>query len=328
MKGGSEMAVSSGQNYRFLSQERLKQVLKLRELETKKLQEIDQMKSRFIAHISHEFRTSLAFILGSVQSMLAQESDAAQVYKNHQLICSNVQRLLILIDQLLDVSKPEVQNMPGELQKGDVVKMLRETLYQNSKTSECTSHIPVILPTAGATVENKLFGVETGADEPTTKTFQAGELSVRLKNLTEQQKRLRAICFRELILKPAAIAVYSREEKFLQIILVTMEKNLSDSNFDVGALSRAVAMSRMQLHRKFKSLTNQSPGDFIRMFRLNRAEILLKQNFGNVSEIAFNVGFNSLSYFTRCFRERYGKTPSEYIFQHRITIKPLNSRTL
>lgn len=185
-------------------------------------------------------------------------------------------------------------------------------LCKKLKTDERTSHIPVIMLTAKATVESRIEGLETGADAYMTKPFNMQELQTRLKSLIEQRKILRERFSKEAELGPSDIAVTSADEKFLNKAIQIIEENLGDCDFDVTAMTGEIGMSRMQLFRKLKALTNQTPSEFIRTIRLKRAAQLLKKNFGNVAEITYEVGFNNLSYFAKCFRELYGVSPSEY----------------
>jgi len=185
-------------------------------------------------------------------------------------------------------------------------------LCKKIKTDERTSHIPVIMLTAKATVESRIEGLETGADAYMTKPFNMQELQTRLKSLIEQRKKLRERFSKETELGPSDIAVTSVDEKFLNKAIQIIEENLGDCDFDVTAMTGEIGMSRMQLFRKLKALTNQTPSEFIRTIRLKRAAQLLKKNFGNVAEITYEVGFNNLSYFAKCFRELYGVSPSEY----------------
>jgi YesN/AraC family two-component response regulator len=185
-------------------------------------------------------------------------------------------------------------------------------LCKKLKTDERTSHIPVIMLTAKATVESRIEGLETGADAYMTKPFNMQELQTRLKSLIEQRKILRERFGKETELGPSDIAVTSVDEKFLTKAIQIIEDNLGDCDFDVTAMTGEIGMSRMQLFRKLKALTNQTPSEFIRTIRLKRAAQLLKKNFGNVAEITYEVGFNNLSYFAKCFRELYGVSPSEY----------------
>ncbi|MEK9136739.1 MAG: ATP-binding protein, partial [Bacteroidota bacterium] len=184
-------------------------------------------------------------------------------------------------------------------------------LCKTLKLDEKTSHIPIILLTAKAGTENKIEGLETGADDYLTKPFDAKELLVRVKNLIDLRRKLRERFSVGQVLKPGEIAVTSLDDQFLQKAMAIVEKQMCNEDFSVDDFAREVGMSRSQLHRKLTALTNQSAGDFIRYMRLQRAKDLLKQNAGTVSEIAYQVGFNSVAYFTKCFREQFGVVPSE-----------------
>jgi len=185
-------------------------------------------------------------------------------------------------------------------------------LCSQLKTDETTSHIPVILLTARANRESKLEGLSTGADDYLIKPFNAEELKVRVKNLIDQRKLLQQRFSKTVVLKPRDIAINSMDEVFLEKVMAIIEKNMDNADFSVEDFQKAIGMSRMQLHRKLKALTNHSTTEFIRIQRLKRAASLLEQNGGNVSEVCYQVGFNSLSYFTKMFKEQFGVTPSKY----------------
>lgn len=185
-------------------------------------------------------------------------------------------------------------------------------LCRRIKTDERTSHIPVIMLTALATQDNKLTGLETGADDYLTKPFDSRELLVRVQNLIESRRKLRERFSRELRIEPTEIAVTSADEKFLKRVMKIVEDNLGNSAFSAEDFGREVGLSRMQLHRKLTALTGQSASDFIRLMRLKRAAQLLGGQAATVSEIAYEVGFNSLSYFAKAFREQFGVLPNEY----------------
>ncbi|MBN1413742.1 MAG: response regulator [Bacteroidales bacterium] len=187
------------------------------------------------------------------------------------------------------------------------------TLCKKLKSDVRTSHIPIILLTAKAETENIIEGLETGADDYITKPFNIQELIARSFNLIEQRKKLREKYTKMVELEPEKVIVKSADEKFLKRIVEIIEKNMGDFEFDVNNLFPEMNMSRMQLFRKVKALVNQSPGELIRSIRLKRAAQLLKQNYGNIAEIAYEVGFNNLSYFAKCFREKFGVLPSEFI---------------
>jgi signal transduction histidine kinase/FixJ family two-component response regulator len=180
------------------------------------------------------------------------------------------------------------------------------------KTDERISHVPVIMLTAKAEVEDKLTGLETGADDYITKPFSNKELVARSKNLIEQRKKLRDKYSGQISLDNEKIAVTSVDEKFLERARKVIEKNISDCSFDVNNFYPEMGMSRMQLFRKLKALVNQTPSELIRNLRLQRAAQLMKQKYGNVAEVTYEVGFNNLSYFAKCFKDKYGLLPSEY----------------
>ncbi len=186
-------------------------------------------------------------------------------------------------------------------------------LCEKLKTDERTSHIPVILLTAMASEAGKLEGLETGADAYVIKPFNPKEIQVRVKNLVEQRRKLRERFSRDITIAPKEIAVTSADERFLNRAMEIIEKHMSDPEFGVDMLGKEVGMSHSHLHRKIKALTNQSPVELIRSIRLKRAASLLRQKFGNVSEVAYETGFSSPAYFSDCFQKQFGKPPSEYM---------------
>ena len=180
------------------------------------------------------------------------------------------------------------------------------------KTDEKTSHVPIIMLTAKADSESKVQGLETGADDYLVKPFDSKELLVRAHNLIKQRRQLRERFSREIVLKPQDIAITPMDEVFLNKVKAVVEKYMGEEGFEVETLSREVGMSRAQLHRKLKALTDQSASQFIRSLRLQRAVELLKQNAGTIAEIAYQVGFGSQAYFTTCFHEQFGCSPKEF----------------
>jgi signal transduction histidine kinase/DNA-binding response OmpR family regulator len=184
-------------------------------------------------------------------------------------------------------------------------------LCKTLKLDEKTSHVPIILLTAKAGQENKIEGLETGADDYLTKPFDAKELLVRVKNLIDLRRKLRERFSVGQVLKPGEIAVTSIDDAFLQKVKAAVERHISEEEFSVEELAQEVSMSRSQIFRKLTALTGQPPSDFIRYMRLHRAMDLLKKNAGTVSEIAYTVGFNSVTYFTKCFHQQFNVLPSE-----------------
>ena len=192
-------------------------------------------------------------------------------------------------------------------------------LTEKIKEDIKTSHIPVILLTARATIESKLKGLLTGADDYLTKPFNVAELKTRVNNLIKQRMKLRELFRKEIKLEPKNIAITSIDEKFLSQAMDVLEKHISNSEFSVEQFASELYMSRVQLHRKLIALSEQSPGEFIRTFRLLRAAKLLLNKHGNISEIAYDVGFKTPSYFTEAFGKFYGCSPLEYYKSHQNT---------
>jgi len=186
-------------------------------------------------------------------------------------------------------------------------------LCRRLKTDERTNHVPVVMLTARTESESRLEGLEIGADDYLTKPFDIAELKLRLANLLEQ-RRLLAERFAREALDPRRRAepVVSADEVFLERARKVIAANLDDPDFRVEALGHAVGMSRTQLHRKLKAISGQSSGEFLRTQRLLRAAELLSGHYGNVTEVAYAVGFRNLSHFAKAFREQFGVAPSDY----------------
>lgn len=191
-------------------------------------------------------------------------------------------------------------------------KMGGMDLCKKLKTNIFTSHVPIIMLTAKAGVENKLRGLETGADDYLTKPFNSEELEVRVKNLIASRKKLRDLFKSDAKIDPKRVTVTSMDEKFVSRLKELLEKNHNDAHFNVPDMQKMLGMGKTRLHRKIKSITNQSPGELLRNFRLKRAAQLIMEGDDDISQIAYSVGFNSLSYFSRRFKDYYGVSPSKF----------------
>ena len=177
------------------------------------------------------------------------------------------------------------------------------------KEDERTSHIPIILLTAKAGDQNKLTGIDVGADDYISKPFNQKILKSKAANLIALRKKLRSRYSQEVILKPKDIAINSVDEQFLEKMQAVLDKQLVDSSFSAASFSKSLHMSRMQLHRKLKALTGLTTTEFIRSQRLKLAVQILRDSDINVSEVGYSVGFNDHAYFTKCFKEAYQTTP-------------------
>ena len=185
-------------------------------------------------------------------------------------------------------------------------------LCETLKKDEKTSHIPIILLTAKTGEENEIIGLSTGADAYITKPFNPKKLTIRVQKLIELRKKLSSRYKQDLDLTPKDIAITSTDEKFLTRVEKVLNSNLTDPSFNAESFSKLIGMSRMQLHRKLTAITGLSTTAFIRSQRLKVAIQLLKNSDATIAEIAYASGFNTASYFIKCFKEAYGKTPTEY----------------
>ncbi len=177
------------------------------------------------------------------------------------------------------------------------------------KEDERTSHIPIILLTAKADIASKLEGLKHGADAYLSKPFHRDELDIRMEQLIELRKKLQER-FGSLDFEQFNVQRNSPEEAFLLKLRQIVEENLSDSNFGMVQLCRAIGLSRSQLFRKLKALTGKSTSLVVRSIKLQKARHLLKTTDRTVTEIAYDTGFSDLAYFSKCFMEEYGENPS------------------
>jgi DNA-binding response OmpR family regulator len=185
-------------------------------------------------------------------------------------------------------------------------------LCSKMKNDELTSHIPIVMLTAKSSMAEKLEGLESGADDYLAKPFHMKELLTRIANLIDQRQKLRERFSHEIILEPREIAITSLDEVFLKRAIQIVEEKMGDENFDLNKFQDAMHMSHSTLFRKLFALTNQSPSGFIRNIRLKRAAQLLKEHFGNVARVSYEVGFNNPSYFSKCFKSFFGVSPVDY----------------
>lgn len=190
---------------------------------------------------------------------------------------------------------------------------------QRVKSDVATSHVPVILLTARALSQHQVEGYESGADAYITKPFQPEVLMARVDNLLRQRQKLRELwsgtTHQEAPTKPESIEGSStlnvREEAFIQRFREVVTKQMSNSDLSVEDIGSELNLSRVQLYRKIKALTGQSPVELTRHIRLKRGRDLLETTDMTISEIAYKVGFTAPSYFTKCFKDEFGILPGE-----------------
>src|SRR5665648_939977 len=185
-------------------------------------------------------------------------------------------------------------------------------LCKKVKNDKITCHIPFVLLTAKTSEQQKLEGLETGADDYIVKPFNFEILKTKIRNLIQLNLNIREVFRTKMLIEPKDISITSLDEKFMAKALDIIEKHMGDVHFSVEEFSRQIGVSRMQLYNKIVSLTGSTPLEFIRIMRLKRAAHLLAKSQLNVSEIAYQVGFNDPKYFTMQFKKEFKILPSKY----------------
>jgi DNA-binding response OmpR family regulator len=186
-------------------------------------------------------------------------------------------------------------------------------LCRKLKNDIHTSHIPIILLTARVTYQQVREGFEIGADEYITKPFNANNLLLRVKALIDNRERLRRLFEKKSPIESTYPEMPSMDDRFLRKVYDIVDANVSESDFNIEQFSTEIGMSRANLYRKIKALTNLSPNEFIKDIRLRIAVKYLRETSLSISEISYKTGFNSPAYFTNCFRKAFGVSPSEFL---------------
>ena len=190
-------------------------------------------------------------------------------------------------------------------------------LCQKIKESVSTSHIPVILLTAKNSLENIIEGIEIGADAYISKPFNVQYLNVQVRKLIELRHFLFKRFSQEAYLIPKELSNNKVDQEFLQKIIEFIEQNIISENLTVDNIANHVFLSQSQTYRKIKGLTGQNINEFVRTIRMKKAVKLFDEGNLNISDVAFKVGFSSPAYFTKCFKELFGKTPSDFLSKNR-----------
>jgi DNA-binding response OmpR family regulator len=185
-------------------------------------------------------------------------------------------------------------------------------LCKTIKTDKRTSHIPVILLTAKSDVEDKIEGLETGADDYITKPFDLSLLKIRIDNILNNRMIVKNKMIQDLYVDPNQLPYAVEDKKFIEKAFEIVDKNMDNPDFSVADLAKDSGVSSSQLNRKIDSLFGQSPSEFIRAIRLKKAARLMIEKQMNVNEVVYEVGFNERTYFAKSFSKLFGMSPSEY----------------
>ncbi len=216
-------------------------------------------------------------------------SEAADGKQGLEKACREIPKLIIC-----DVMMPVMDGL-------EFTRQLKQNL--------ATSHIPVILLTARSLAEQREEGYDTGADSYLTKPFSGSVLLSRIDNLLRNRTMLRSLFSGDKKEEAAEEQLGSRDQTFINRLRDSIRQNMGDSDFTVERLGEEVGLSRVQLYRKVKALTGQTPVDLLKKARLERARLLVEKTDKSISEIAYEVGFTAPSYFNKCFKDEFGVNP-------------------
>jgi YesN/AraC family two-component response regulator len=181
------------------------------------------------------------------------------------------------------------------------------------KTSIESAHIPFILLTAKDGLESRIEGTETGADYYFSKPISIDLLKLTIQNILTQKEKLKQFYLNKKNAEIKALAHSSIDKIFLDDLLAVIEKNMSKVDLDIDFVCKEIGMSRTKLYNKIKSITGQPIGDFIRTIRLRKAAALMIQGDLSLMDIMYSVGIQTQSYFSKAFKQEFGRTPTQYL---------------
>lgn len=214
------------------------------------------------------------------------------------------QRALAHHPQLIvsDISMPEMNGID---------------LCRKIKSDKRTCHIPVILLTAVTGEDDQLVGLKTGANDYITKPFHVEMLHAKINNLLFLNNILKNTYTKQIKALAPEVMIQSADEELLQRIMIYLEENMSNPGLSVEELSRQVGMSRSSLYNKLLELTGETPVEYMRSVKLDKAAVLLARSDMNIAQIAYSVGFSTSNYFAKSFRQKFNMLPSEYVAKMR-----------
>ena len=282
--------------------------------------------------------TPSGYMNTQISSLVESEKESLDSEKETILIVEDNQELRFFIKtifiQFFNVIEAENGNIGLEKSKkympdiiiSDVMMPQKNGIEMTQELREeiTTSHIPIVLLTAKSTIESKIEGMKLGADDYITKPFSAAYLKARIFNLLEQRKKLQALYCASLL--PLATEQQATEQtensslpspspndqKFMDKVMEAIEKHLDNGDLMVEDIASEVNMSRSVFFKKLKTLTGLSPVEFLREIRMKRAAQLIETEEYSMAQIAYMVGLNDSHYFSKCFKQQYGITPTEY----------------
>lgn len=302
----TEFILSDGVEYRVDEENRLVTTHTTNLLEEELDEELDQegiveeRKSMLIVEDNVELRNFLRSIFAGQYQVIEATNGVEGLKKATQFLPDMI---------VSDVMMPEMDGV-------EMTKQLREGV--------ATSHIPIVLLTAKSDMDSKLRGIEVGADDYITKPFSSTYLTVRVENLMAQRMHLRELyCANLMSIQPVEPQVEEEvveekptlspsDQRFMDKLTELMEQHMDNGDLIVDDLVKELAVSRSVFFKKLKTLTGLAPIEFIKEMRVKRAAQLIETGEFNMTQIAYMVGINDPRYFSKCFKQRYQMTPTEY----------------
>ena len=242
----------------------------------------------------------LALIVDDNEDLIAFMKDSLSLYFRIRSASNGREAWQMIPDLMPDIVVSDV--MMPEMDGNELCRWV--------KTDKRTCDIPMILLTARQTVEDKVEGLTIGADDYVTKPFNVEILILRMRKLIALSKKHKVRT--HIDPEPSEIAITSLDEKLIENAIKYVEANIARSDLSVEELSHELGMSRVHLYKKLLQITGKTPIEFIRIIRLKRAAQLLRESQQNVSEIAYQLGFNNPKYFSKYFKDEFGVLPSVY----------------
>lgn len=245
----------------------------------------------------------LALIVDDNEDLIDFMKDALSLYFRVKSAANGREAWQMIPDLMPDIIVSDV--MMPEMDGNELCRWV--------KSDKRTSNIPLILLTAKQAIEDKVEGLTIGADDYVTKPFNVEVLVLRMRKLIDWSRKNKSRT--HIDPEPSEIVITSLDEQLVAKAIKYVEDHISRPDLSVEILSRELGMSRVQLYKKLLQITGKTPTEFIRIIRLKRAMQFLRESQLNVSEIAYNVGFNNPKYFTKYFKEEFGVLPS--VFQEK-----------
>lgn len=282
-------------------------------------------------------RFRLALPVGNVENAISESLQEPEKAKKDKLVEKTAYSTILLVDDDMELLRFEEKLFSPHyhvLTAGDGEQALKILQTESVHLIVCDvmmpimdgfeftkrvksdiefSHIPVILLTAKANVESKVEGFEVGADAYIEKPFSLEVLMAQIANLLQNREQLRETYLKHPFIGANSMSLNKSDEEFIKKLHSIVHENIGDTTFVIEDISEQFNMSRASFYRKIKGVLNLTPSEYIRIERLKRAALLLKEENYKINEICYMVGFNSPSYFSKCFHQQFGILPKDFV---------------